>query len=49
MLVRDVMTTEVVTVRPEARVKEAIQLLDDHQITAMPVVDADGRAGRGRE
>jgi CBS domain-containing protein len=37
------MTTEVVSVRPEARVKEAIQLLDDHQITAMPVVDADGR------
>lgn len=42
MLVRDVMTTQVVTVRPDARVKEAIQLLDDHQITAMPVVDADG-------
>jgi len=43
MLVRDVMTTQVVSVRPEARVKEAIQLLDDHQITAMPVVDAEGR------
>jgi CBS domain-containing protein len=43
MLVRDVMTTEVVSVHPEARVKEAIQLLDDHRITAMPVVDADGR------
>ena len=43
MLVRDVMTTQVVSVRPEARVKEAIQLLDEHQITAMPVVDADGR------
>ena len=43
MLVRDVMTTQVVSVRPEARVKEAIQLLDEHQITAMPVVDALGR------
>ena len=43
MLVRDVMTTQVVSVRPEARVKEAIQLLDDHQITSMPVVDAEGR------
>ena len=43
MLVRDVMTTQVVSVRPDARVKEAIQLLDDHQITAMPVVDAEGR------
>ena len=43
MLVRDVMTTRVVTVSPRAGVKAAIQLLDDHQITAMPVVDAEGR------
>jgi CBS domain-containing protein len=43
MLVRDVMTTRVVTVRADARVKQAIQLLDDHQITAMPVVDVEGR------
>ena len=43
MLVRDVMTTHAVTVRPDARVKQAIELLDDHQITAMPVVDGDGR------
>jgi CBS-domain-containing membrane protein len=43
MLVRDVMTTEVVTVSPRARVKAAIQLLDHHQITAMPVVDGEGR------
>ncbi len=43
MLVRDVMTTKVVTVRPQARVKEAIQLLDEHRITAMPVVDDEGR------
>ena len=43
MLVRDVMTTQVVTVRPGVRVKEAIQLLDEHQITAMPVVDSEGR------
>jgi CBS domain-containing protein len=42
MLVRDVMSTQVVTVRPQARVKEAIQLLDDHRITAMPVVDDQG-------
>ncbi len=43
MLVRDVMTTKVVTVSPRARVKAAIQLLDQHQITAMPVVDDEGR------
>ena len=43
MLVRDVMTTTVVTVRPEVRVKHAIQLLHQHQITALPVVDGEGR------
>ena len=41
MLVRDVMTTQVVTVRPELHVKAAIELLDAHRITAMPVVDDD--------
>ena len=43
MLVRDVMTTAVVTVHPETRVKRAIELLDEHQVTAMPVVDGEGR------
>jgi CBS domain-containing protein len=43
MLVRDVMTTSVVTVHPETRVKLAIQLLHEHQITALPVVDDEGR------
>jgi CBS domain-containing protein len=43
MLVRDVMTTTVVSARPEMRVKQAIELLDDHQVTALPVVDDDGR------
>lgn len=42
MLVRDVMATQVVSVTPETRVKRAIGLLHTHQITAMPVVDADG-------
>lgn len=41
MLVRDVMTTQVVTVRPGLHVKQAIELLDTHRITAMPVVDDD--------
>jgi CBS domain-containing protein len=43
MLVRDVMTTAVVTVQPKTRVKRAIQLLHEHQITALPVVDDEGR------
>lgn len=42
MLVRDVMTTTVVTARPDMRVKRAIELLDEHQVTALPVVDDDG-------
>jgi CBS domain-containing protein len=43
MLVRDVMTTGVVTVTPKASVKEATELLDAHHITALPVVDEHGR------
>ena len=43
MLVRDVMTTPAITVRDTATVKEATILLDRHAITALPVVDRDGR------
>jgi CBS domain-containing protein len=42
MLVREVMTSPAVTVGPETTVKQAIRVLDEHQITAMPVVDRDG-------
>ena len=41
MLVREVMTTQVVKARAEMHVKRAIELLDGHRITAMPVVDDD--------
>lgn len=43
MLVRDVMTTAVVTVQPKTRLKRAIELLHEHQVTALPVVDGEGR------
>jgi CBS domain-containing protein len=43
MLVRDVMTTTVVTARPEMRVKLVVELLDRHRVTALPVIDDDGR------
>jgi CBS domain-containing protein len=43
MLVRDVMTTGVVTVVPKASLKQATELLDAHHITALPVVDEHGR------
>jgi CBS domain-containing protein len=42
MLVREVMTSPAVTVGPGTSLKQAIRLLDDHRITAMPVVDDGG-------
>lgn len=42
MLVQEVMTTVPVTVRPDATLKAALKLLDDHGITSLPVVSADG-------
>jgi CBS domain-containing protein len=39
MLVREVMTTPVVTVSPDATVKQAIRLLYERNITAAPVVN----------
>ena len=38
----DAMVRDVVTVSPDAKAKEAIKLLAEHDISALPVVDADG-------
>lgn len=43
MLVREVMTSPAVTVRPQATLKQVARLLDEHSITALPVVDDAGR------
>lgn len=43
MHARDVMTTRVITVTPDTRVPEIAQLLLKHRISAVPVVDPDGR------
>lgn len=43
MIVRELMTTDPVTVQTTTRVKTALALLDEHNITTLPVVDADGR------
>ena len=43
MLVKDAMTSPAVTVQPGTALKEAIRLLEEHEITAMPVVDARGQ------
>jgi CBS domain-containing protein len=42
-LVRDVMTTKVVTAEPSTPFKEIARLLAEHRISAVPVVDADRR------
>src|SRR5215470_8741383 len=38
----DVMVRDVVTVRPDADVADAIKLLTEHDVSALPVVDAAG-------
>lgn len=40
--IRDVMSTEVVTVGPTASLRDAAQLLVDHRISGLPVVDDAG-------
>ncbi len=42
-LVKDVMTRDVVSVRPETPLAELVDLLIDHRIKAVPVVSADRR------
>jgi CBS domain-containing protein len=42
-LVRDVMTPDVVTIRPQQEVFEAEQLMHDQQVRRLPVVEQDGR------
>lgn len=42
MKAQDVMVRDVVTVGPETEVAEAVALLVKHDISALPVVDADG-------
>lgn len=41
--VRDVATAEVVTVAPATPFKDVVDILQNHQISGLPVVDGDGR------
>lgn len=43
MLVREAMTSPVVTIPPSATVRQAIRILHEHCVTALPVVDESGR------
>jgi len=40
---KDIMTTEVITISPEAKVTEAARKLLEHRINGLPVVDENGR------
>ncbi|KXG75182.1 Hypoxic response protein 1 [Fervidicola ferrireducens] len=41
MLAKDIMTTNVITVNPDTSLSEAINLLSENKINALPVVDED--------
>jgi CBS domain-containing protein len=43
MRARDIMTTSVVTTRPDTPIREIAALLSRRQFSGLPVVDADGR------
>jgi tRNA nucleotidyltransferase (CCA-adding enzyme) len=43
MVARDIMTKEVITVKPGASVKELAKLLHKHKISGAPVVDPKGQ------
>lgn len=43
VLVREVMSSPAITVRETATLKEAVSLLDQHDVSAMPVVDGQDR------
>jgi CBS domain-containing protein len=44
-LIRDVMTTPVMTCKPEAKLEECMGLMSDKRIRHIPAVDADGLCG----
>ncbi len=43
MRAADIMTTDVITISPDASVKKLAKLLSDHGISGVPVVDSDGK------
>jgi CBS domain-containing protein len=43
MKARDIMMRHVVSVHPDASVLQASELMLQHDISGLPVVDADGR------
>lgn len=42
MIVSDIMTRDVVSVPPDARLEDAVRLMVEHKISGLPVVEKDG-------
>ena len=42
MQAKDIMTTSVISVPLEGKVEDAVRLMLDHHVSALPVLDADG-------
>lgn len=43
MHARDIMTHEVISIRPEASIRDAARLLSEYHISGAPVIDREGR------
>jgi len=43
MKAREIMTTELITVSPEATVEDVAKILTQHKISGIPVVEGDGK------
>jgi len=42
LLIGEIMTKKVITIKPEDDISDAAQLMDTHDVKRLPVVDADG-------
>lgn len=42
MLIKDIMTSKLITIRPEDTVKKALDIMNENKINGTPVIDEDG-------
>ena len=43
MIVQDIMTTDVITIAPHATIREVAELMRQHAVSGLPVVDSAGK------
>jgi len=43
LLIGEIMTKKVVTITPDADISDAAQLMDNHDVKRLPVMDSDGK------